>query len=463
MSTTVKKPRYGASIGYAFLTSTLVMFALANSAAAAEVSSFECKNLEKASDLQLMEGRDGMFFRIIPDIKMYHPLTNSTIDYIAELSASLKAQGTTLIYVPVPTKSMILPDLLPPQAQQYGFNPVIANSVYDDVIARLKAKNVLAVDIAAPMRSDAKNKNGDLAFFRTDFHWTAQGARPAARQIAELLSAQPEFTGKPNLDNEPVELAAEKIPSTMRKIVQRYCNLAVPEAMAHPYEFKGEPAGIFADQPEGETTTDIFADSATKAIALVGTSFSDMTVSNFAGFIEHYTGMPVENYSIAGGNQFGSIISYMTSREFQENRPKYMIWENPIYNNLAQFGDAPLKELLASAANNCGQKLPFEKVDTKTVSVDISGLTLNGNEAFLADIGGDRGRKANFVFTYIDGQNRQRLIERGDRLRATGRYYLPLEDLAGEDFHKMSITFDADVDENTSVELCKIQAGDPAL
>ena len=218
--------------------------------AATEVpSAFECNNLEKAGEIQLLEGKDGMFFRVIPDIKMYHPFTDATIDYVARISSALKAKGTTLIYVPVPTKSMILSDMLPEQAKSYGFDPAIANSIYDDVIERLGATGVLAVDIANPMRAQTKNPNGDLAFFRTDFHWTAQGSGPAAREIVRRLISLPGYAGQPKLDVEPLELPSEKISSTMRKIAQRYCRLPVPEARAHPYELTASASDIFGETP----------------------------------------------------------------------------------------------------------------------------------------------------------------------------------------------------------------------
>ena len=93
---------------------------------------------------------------------------------------------------------------------------------------------------------------------------------------------------------------------------------------------------------------DIFGSGDQATIALIGTSYSDKPISNFAGYIEHWTGVPLDNYSISGGNQFGSILSYITSREFQEQRPRFLIWENPIYNNLGQYGDAPWAEIVAS-------------------------------------------------------------------------------------------------------------------
>jgi alginate biosynthesis protein AlgX len=451
-------------LGLALAASPAFTPALQRAHAAAEIpSAYECKNLEKASEIQLLEGREGMFFRVIPDIKMYHPFTDATIADLARLSRVLKSKGTTLIYVPVPTKSMVLPDLLPERAKLFGFDPTMANSIYNDVIQRLEAKGVAAVDIATPMRAHSKGANGDFAFFKTDFHWTGQGAGPAARDVAARISLFPEFEGKTNLDAAPAELPSEKISSTMRKIVQRFCRLPVPIAAAHPYQFAAAGSDIFGDKEAALPASDIFADGPSNRIALVGTSFSDMPVSNFAGFLEYYSGLPVENYSISGGNQFGSILSYLTSREFQKSRPKFLVWENPIYNNLAQFGDAPLMEVLAASNEDCGRKLPAEKVDGRTMTIDLAGTKLASDDIFLADIGGNSGRRASFKFTLEIGGARERVVERGERLRSTGRYFLPLNDLAGEQFSKLAVTFDADLSESTSVSICKVNSGDNQL
>jgi alginate biosynthesis protein AlgX len=423
-------------------------------------SAFQCNNLEKASEFQILEGKEGMFFRIIPDIKMFHPFTDATVENIGKIADALKASGTTLIYVPVPTKAMILPDLLPEKAKEFGFQPAIANAIYDDVIKRLQARGVFAVDIASPMRAKAKGANDDFAFFRTDFHWTAQGAGPAAKEIARRLAALPDYSGKPILDVAPVELPAETIPSTMHKLVQHHCRGAVPTATAHPYKFETAATDIFGEVSDASAAADIFAGEASEGIALVGTSFSDMDVSNFAGFIQFYSGLPVENHSITGGNQFGSILSFVTSREFQESKPKYLVWENPIYNNLAQFGDGPLLEILAAVGPSCTNTLVAKKQDAKSLTVNFTEKVVDGNELILADIGDNRGRKVMFNFAMTDGIVREREVERGDRLRSTGRYYLPLNDLVGQTFEKVTITFDAELAPSSQISLCSLKTGD---
>ncbi len=74
----------------------------------------------------MIEGKDGMFFRILADLRLQHAFTEQTIDNLAAMAKALEKNGTTLIYVPLPTKSQVLPELVPARAALYGFDANIA-------------------------------------------------------------------------------------------------------------------------------------------------------------------------------------------------------------------------------------------------------------------------------------------------------------------------------------------------
>ncbi len=48
------------------------------------------------------------------------------VDHLATMAKALEKNGTTLIYVPLPTKSQVLPELVPARASLYGFDAGIA-------------------------------------------------------------------------------------------------------------------------------------------------------------------------------------------------------------------------------------------------------------------------------------------------------------------------------------------------
>ncbi len=411
----------------------------------AQTSGFGCSQTDTATGLPSIEGVNGVFFRVLADLRMRHPMEDAVMARIGALSDALDARGTTLIYVTVPTKSQAMPQFLPPLAADYAFDSATATLVYDDIIDRLADHNVLAPDILAVL---AGADPDTPPFFQADFHWTSDGARLAAEAIGEVIKAQPFYA---DLDlSEYRTTALEPTPafSTMRRTLQAYCIDELPrvEALAHLTE---EVAG------SGEAASDIFAgDSDQVEIVLVGTSFSDSPLGNFAGYLSEYSGLDVVNYAVTGGNQYGAMTSYLTSRDFANNPPRFLIWENPIYNNLAQFGPDPLEELIAAAGETCTTILPATQTDANTLSADLSGISLQSGDVILADFGTDGPREALFTLTTATGIVRSALIQRSDRMLASGRFFKPLASIFHPDFRTLTVTFDRPVSDLSTLTLC---------
>ena len=290
----------------------------ADPAALAEPSSYGCAALETASALPSVEGLDGVFYRVLADLRMRHPMEDAVMAQMGALSQALAKGGTTLIYVAVPTKSQAMPQFLPPLADDYAFDSATATLVYKDIVDRLAAHGVLAPDILTALSAAPPDKP---PFFQADFHWTSDGARLAAAAIGDVMRAQPFYADLPKTDYTTTDLAETAAFSTMRRTLQSLCIDELPrvEAVVHQTEAAAGPDAGAAD---------IFA-GGTEAIqaVLVGTSFSDSPLGNFAGFLSEQSGLDVVNYAVTGGNQFGGMTSYLTSRDFAENRPRFLIWE----------------------------------------------------------------------------------------------------------------------------------------
>jgi alginate biosynthesis protein AlgX len=431
---------------------TALAAALAASPALAADSAFGCKHLEDNPTLPSVEGKDGFFFRIMADLRMQHPFTEDTTTQMGKLADALKAHGTTLLYVPIPTKSVTLPSFLPEEARLFGFDEDIAVAVYEDQIERLRAKGVVAVDLLSALRTD---NGADPPFFRSDFHWTSRGAETAAQTIGALLKTLPEYAEVTPVNYETRPMGSELAVSGMRRTLQAYCVESLPPVISTAYET--------VEVASADAALDIFGDGGggleggpTDEIALVGTSFSDAAVPNFAGFLAQYASMPVSNFAITGGNQFGAITSYLTSREFQDERPKFLVWENPIYNNLAQFGTGSMTELIAAARNDCAPFASSPAIDKAKglFEADLSDTPIAPNQVLLADAGDAGSRDIVLSFESLDGRTFTREVHRGDRFRGTGRFYIPLESLDSLELAKVSIKFDRLSEENAAISLC---------
>ena len=201
---------------------------------------------------------------------------------------------------------------------------------------------------------------------------------------------------------------------------------------------------------------DLFGDAqAALSVVLVGTSFSDSPINNFPGFIAQHSDLEVVNYAITGGNQYGAITSYLTSADFQEAPPTFLVWENPIYNNLAQFGDQPMRELIAAARGACPQPLAAALSDDRLTLTAALDPTFGADDTLFLDADGGTGLEVAFRFHSADGRVWQRTIRRGERLRRTSRFYMPLSGLWPEGAVEVEIVMSAQMGPATDLHICR--------
>lgn len=424
-------------------------------------SAFGCANTEFAASASI-EGRDGVFYRVQSDLRLQHPMSDIVVDELAELSRRLAEQGTTLVYVNVPTKGQAMPGYLPPEAKAYGYDAAMMQANYLDVVNRLTAAGVAAPDLMTAMLAAGPDEK---VFFPADFHWTPTGARLAAEAIGKTIRSLPGYKDVTPLTFVSQKGARETAFSGLRRELQTFCKETLPPVEAVTWvtsqtEATVADAGDIFPEGEGGGTLDIFGTEAEGAsLVLVGTSFSDSSINNFAGFLSEFSGIEVTNYAITGGNQFGSMTSYLTSREFAEKRPTFLVWENPIYNSLAQFGPLPMDELIVAAGAPCDIATGATEKDGALVAEFAPGA-LKASDALLFDQGSDGARVATIRFETANGIHRSLRLERSDRLRATGRFFLKLAPYWQPDLTRIAVSFDRPLGKSSALTLCPPPKGD---
>lgn len=433
---------------------TLFLAAMSGAPALAQSPPYDCSGLDTASALPSVEGLNGVFYRVLADLRLRHPMEDAVVEQMTALSDALATGGTTLIYVTVPTKSQAMPQFLPPAAADYAFDSATAQLVYEDIIGRLAAHGVLAPDILSAVSAASADAP---PFFQADFHWTSEGARLAAQAIGLAIKQQPFYGDLTLSEYSTTALAPTTAFSTMRRTLQAFCIGELPrvEAVGHLTEMTSAPTS---------GATDIFAgeDDAVQ-IVLVGTSFSDAPLSNFAGYLSEYSGLDVVNYAVTGGNQFGAVTSYLTSRDFMENPPRFLIWENPIYSNLAQYGPDPMEELVAAAGQTCSQPLTVTQTAANSLTADLTGMNLAQSDVILADLGSSGPREALFTLQTASGITRNAKMLRNDRMLASGRFFKPLGSLLHPDLTTLTVTFDRPVSDTSTLTLCQSSRKDASL
>ena len=366
-------------------------------------SLFSCSGLERAA-VPMIEGRDGTFFRIIPDLAMNTRISDAEITHITALSDAFASRGTTLVYVPIPTKAMSMPAALGPDAVKYGYDVRLARALYADSVVALRANGVTVVDAVPALHSPT----GAMAsHFGTDPRLTDVGlqrlAAATATELGEAFRGDLAFETTPGRD---VPLA-----SPDRFELQLSCQAEIPEIFTK--EFRTTP------KPESNSEIPY------QPVAVVGTPISGGEARNFTGFMSHALGRPVEA-EIVADDPHAALSRYLTSGQFEQDRPEVLIWLVPIWANPSRFGDQPYRELIAAAANDCGLELAVQG-DT-SLRFDLAAGQARASNTLVLD-SEDAVSEAVFAFETADGQIRTRSVFRNDPGMATSKVYLPLSGL----------------------------------
>ncbi|WP_068115976.1 alginate O-acetyltransferase AlgX-related protein [Tropicimonas marinistellae] len=413
-------------------------------------SRFGCAGLHEDAQTPVVEGKDGVFYRVYADIRMHHPFSDKTVELLSQLSRTLAEQGTTLVFLPIPTKSQAMPNRLPDVARHYGYKKDVSAAVYQDIVDRLRAAGVVTIHGQNAMLAA---EHGKMPYFQADFHWSSEGARLAAVEVAKEIGKLPHLADLEVSEFETVETGTQVAFSGLRQLIQRNCLTKIPEPVTTTWKTQKVELDLGLGGDGGDL--DLFGDDESRVqIAVVGTSFSDMELSNFDGWLSQYTGLDVVNHAITGGNQYGSILSYLTSEDFHLDRPHFLIWENPIYNNLLQYGDQPLLELIAAAGQSCALPLDARHVAPNRLEATFADFGLTSGDVLLADAGAEGPAAAEFHFSFEDGSERMQLLERGERLRHTGRFHMPVNAYDTDSLTAVSVVFDRPVSDGASLVLC---------
>ncbi|WP_347311236.1 alginate O-acetyltransferase AlgX-related protein [Defluviimonas sp. SAOS-178_SWC] len=402
-------------------------------AALAAQSLFGCRDLSSAQTPTL-EGRQGVFFRIDPDLLTYNRFSDEIVASIGVLSRNLAEKGTTLIVVPVPAKALAMPQFLGPDTAAYGYDPALALTIYEDTLARLKSAGVEAIDARHALRTSV---SGEMAFFMADPRLTNAGLLALAQEIAGRLHTAPANEGTAVYVSEPT--GARTLPSQDRLNLQMHCLTPLPDVTTMGFETVGE------DPAPAEGATPVI---------VVGTELTGAPELNFAGFLSELSGLKVDQLSVPG-DPIAALSAYLTSEGYLENQPEFLVWEVPSWANLGLRGDQPLREVTAAARNDCSEDLVVTQAAQNRVRVDLSGIAPDGTSSLRLDTGAGAPARADFHFVSKTGAERTRPVMRAEGQPLTGRFFMPLTGLWPDGTASVEIETVIDPDALPQVALCR--------
>jgi len=324
----------------------------------------------------LVDGRDGWLFRTGMDLTTTFDITDESLHGLKRLSEALKQRGTELVLVYQPPRGLMDPDkLTPAERKAYDFDAAHRN--YTAALERLRQGGDVVV---APLDTLVDEHKGYEYFFRRDHHWTPAGAQHSAKVVADAIRTMPAYKAIPHktFETRPAGVLAK--PGTLQKIASQLCGGGY--SMQYVAMYATEATG-------GDGGGGLLGDAAQPEVALVGTSNSDSKGGyNFGGYLEEALGADIVDVAISGGSFEGSLLHYLSSKEFQAHPPKVIVWEMP-YQNYPGSDKNPYKifrQAVPLVDNGCEGK-PSILSNTITTHPGTNELLFNGGGRILPLVG----------------------------------------------------------------------------
>jgi len=311
----------------------------------------------------VVEGKDGWLFRTDAELQWLEANDPDIWSSLKRLLEALKARGTTVMMFPQPPRGLVETAMLQPETRE-KFDFVELQRRYSELVAKLKDAGAIVAD-----GSVFSNNQGPQYFYKRDGHWKASGSQRAAKMIAkQILDAGFVFTPK-DFETSQSGLAGAK--GTMTQVIDNLCGVRYPVEYGPAYQTKA-PA-----------TDDLFGDASAPEVALVGTSFSATPAYNFHGFLRTALGTDVYQAAKSGGAFDGAMSEYLVSDLYQQNPPKFIVWEFP-YQQLQRMSTNVLRRLIPLVGNGCTGKQPLMKGTSKLASkTELVEAVVNGKGTFV--------------------------------------------------------------------------------
>ena len=286
-----------------FLTTLALLAAAAGSALAAP---------------SVLEGSDGWLF---PGWE--HPdradaaAQNANLDLIKEAGDELAAKQIGLLVLVAPAKIGFYPNRLP---SGVTLAPEV-KARYGQLLAALKQRGIVTFDDAAVLRQVENGKN--TAFYRADYHWTAQASEASADAAAAVLREHWQITADPKGGAVLAEWVNE------RRFGDLANNFMTPRDRKRigrdTYTVRKETAAAGGDLLGGDPAQ----------VLVVGNSL----VQPYFGFSQKLSNALGRNVALTWnpGNvgPWQTMLDAVESNSFKANKPKVIVW---------QFNEAQLEQ-----------------------------------------------------------------------------------------------------------------------
>lgn len=376
---------------------------------------------------QIYQGYDGWFFKDV-DFKKNYILSPKTVSFINRFNKALAHHNIELIFLPLVSKSIIgYGKITQYDIHDLDYNHDAVVKSYNDFINQLKNIDVTAPNLLSKIKNYNQNNLDDLVF-KIDHHWTPEGSRQTAQVIANIIKNNENYADYPKIKITYKKLKDPlNMPSNMRAEVQNLCTDKIPNEKLNIYDFE-----ILSEKNENA----LFGDGHQAPIALIGTSFSSVNNFKFRNFIEYETKLKTVNYSIPGGELYTSIISYLSSEFFENEKPKYIIWESPSKYNYNNLTGPHFRQMIPAIYGDClgdkvmaENKIVLSSSKTGILFKELKRKKITGNQYYLRiETSNPIFNKFTLDIEYEDGDGEWFNMDQSNRYRNNKVFYIELSD-----------------------------------
>ncbi len=314
-------------------TLALLVFILmfAHSAQAQDLSDIWCDRLNDESAYEdnnlknyrtFLHGKDGWIFRSHTGFKDDFSVKEKTKAALKELQQAFKSQGTDLVILYPPPRSIVHNAFVREATQKaLGFDAARAEKAMQNYVLFIQELQEDGLHIVGLTDIDPEQQ----IYFKRDHHWTPQGARLMAQAAADDIKTLPVYNDLRKTEYETIEGEAEEYTGAFKKTFAKLCNNQMPSETRIRYQ---------TQTVKTETSQDaLFGDVKAPEVVLVGTSNSaaSSNVANFEGFLKDALSADVENRAVTGAGIDTSMLEYLNSERAQTDPAKILVWEVPGY------------------------------------------------------------------------------------------------------------------------------------
>lgn len=232
----------------------------------------------------------------------------NVIDLIDFTNKELAKRDIGLVTVVVPAKALVHQDKLPDDRK---LSPEILG-LYADIQKDLAAKGVTSLDLAPVMAGLPKDQ---IAFFRSDFHWTAWASEAAAKAAADLIKSKWKLSGKAGDGAKLAEWTKE------RRFGDLAANFMTPE------QRNAIGREVFTVRKQGAADGAGLLDEAKAPVHVVGNSFTAPYLG-FSQALSHDLDRAVTlTWNPGDVGPWATMVQYLESDSFKQNPPQVIVWQ----------------------------------------------------------------------------------------------------------------------------------------